>query len=55
MKYGQLVEYNEKIFFFKNHADNETGSLVSDQIFFLKKVLFEVKARGQHLSFNISW
>ena len=31
-KCGQLIEYN-KIFFFKNHVDNETGRLAQD--FFL--------------------
>ena len=27
MKFGRLIEYN-KIFYFKNHAENEAGRLV---------------------------
>ena len=25
IKFGQLIEYNVIIFFFKNHTENETG------------------------------
>ena len=28
MKFGQLIEYNQKIFFFKIHAQNETERLL---------------------------
>ena len=35
------------MFSFKNHAENETGRLVPDLF------VFEVKARGSQLSFNI--
>ena len=41
------------MFFFKNNAENETGTLVPDLLFF-KKALYEVKASGLQLSFNIS-
>ena len=35
MKFGQLIEYNKgNIFFFKSHAENETGRLVSDLFLF---------------------
>ena len=36
MKFGQFVEYN-KIFFFKNYAENEAGRLVADLFLFIKK------------------
>ena len=35
MKFGQVIEDN-KIFFFKNHAENELGKL-SDRFLFLKR------------------
>ena len=41
-----------KIFFFKNHAENEPGRLVPDLSLFFKKALFEVNAIGLQLSFN---
>ena len=25
MKFGQLIEHNKRIFFFKNYAENEAG------------------------------
>ena len=30
MKFGQLIEYNVRIFFFKNHAQNLVEKLVPD-------------------------
>ena len=53
MKFGQLIEYSKRNFFFKNNAENETGTLVPDLFLFLKKALDEVKASGLQLSFNI--
>ena len=50
MKLGQLIEYN-KIFFFKNRVENEAGKLVPN--LFLKKALYEVKANGLQLDFDI--
>ena len=43
-----------EIFSFKNHADNKAGRLVP-HLFSLsfKKTLYEVKASGLQLSFNI--
>ena len=35
MKLGQLIEHN-KIFFFKNYAENEAGGLVPDLFLFFK-------------------
>ena len=42
-----------EIVFFKNHAENKAGKLVPDLFLFFKKALYEVKASGQQLSFNI--
>ena len=36
MKFGQLIEYN-KIFFFKNYAENEATRLVPDLFLSFKK------------------
>ena len=46
MKFGQLLEYNRNIFFFKNHAENEARRIFPDFFFFLKKkkTLYEVIA-----------
>ena len=41
------------MFFFKIHAENEAGKLVPDLFLFFKKALFEIKANGLQLSFNI--
>ena len=51
-----LVSYSNKareMFPFKTHAQNEPGRLVPDLFLFFKKALYEVKAGGLHLSFNI--
>ena len=53
MKFAQLIEYNKKLFFFNNHAENEAERLVTDHFLFFKKVLYEVKASGLHLGFTI--
>ena len=45
MKLDQVIEYN-KISFFKNHAENESGRLVLGLFLFFKKALYEVKASG---------
>ena len=50
---GQLIEHNKKIFFFKNHSENEAKRLVPKLFLFFKKALYEVKASGLRLSFNI--
>ena len=51
MKFGQLIA--RKIFFFKNHAENEAGRLVPILFLFFKKALYKVKASGLQLRFNI--
>ena len=43
------------IFYFKHHTENEAGWLIPDIFLFFEKALYEVKASGQHLSFNILW
>ena len=52
MNFGQLMEYKINIFF-KNHAENEAGRLVSDLFLFLKKTLYELKTSDLQLSFSI--
>ena len=55
IKFGQLIEYNKRnIFFFKNHAENEVERLVRNIFLFFKEALYEVKASGLELSFDIS-
>ena len=53
MKFNHLVDYNKKIFFFKNRAENKAVRLVPDLFLLCKKALREVKASGLQLSFNI--
>ena len=44
MKFGQFIEYNKKIFFFKNHTENKSGILVPDLfLFFLKSFISKNK------------
>ena len=53
MKFDQVIEDNKKNIFFKNHADNKSGKLSSRPFLFFKKALYEVKASGLQLSFDI--
>ena len=53
MKLGQLIEYNKRIFFFKNHVENEAGRLVPDLFLFFKMALYKVKTNGLQLGFTI--
>ena len=54
MKLGQLIEYNKRNIFFKNYAENEAGRLFPDLLLFFKKgLIYEVKASGLQLSFNM--
>ena len=53
MKFGQVIEYNKRNIFFKNNAENETGSLVPDLFIFFIKAFHEVKASGLQFNFNI--
>ena len=41
------------MFFFENDVENEAGGLLPDLFLFFKKVLYEVKASGLQLNFNI--
>ena len=34
MKFGELLEYNKRIFFFKNYAENEARRLVPNLFLF---------------------
>ena len=52
MKFDQLIEYKNRNIFFKNHAQNEAASIVSNLFLFFKKALYEVKVSRLHLSFN---
>ena len=49
MKFCQLIEFNNRNIFLKNHVENEAGRLVPDFFLQFKKALFEVKARGLQL------
>ena len=54
MEFGHLIESNNRIFFFsKIKTENDAGTLVSDLFYFFGKALYEVKANGLELSFNI--
>ena len=53
MKFGQLIKYKKRNIFLKSHEENKVGRLVLDLSVFLKKALYEVKARAFHLDFNI--
>ena len=53
MKFGHLIQYNKGKLSFKSHAENHAGRLVPELLLFFEKALYEVKANGQHLSFNI--
>ena len=44
---------NQKYFFIKIDAENETKRLVTGIFLFLKKALYEVKASDLQLNFNI--
>ena len=41
------------MFYFKSHTENEAARLDVDHILFFKKALYEAKASGLQLSFNI--
>ena len=53
MKFGQVIVYNKRKIFFKNHAENKAGRLVPDHFLFFKKALYEVKASRLRLSSNM--
>ena len=53
MNFGQVIEYNREIFFFKNYAENESEELVSELFLFFEKPIYEVKASYLNVNFNI--
>ena len=53
MKFSQLIEYDKKNIFFKNHAEKEAGRLVPNLFLFFKKALYEEKRSGLQFSVNI--
>ena len=52
-KYSQLIEYLKSNILLQNHAENEAWRLVPDLFLLFKKALYEVKASGLQLSFDI--
>ena len=50
MKFGQLIEIK---YLSKNHAEKKTGTVVQNPFIIFEKALYEVKARGLELSFNM--
>ena len=44
MKFGQLIKYNNRNIFLKNHTQNEAVTVAPDHFLFFKKALYEVKA-----------
>ena len=49
MKFGQVIQYNNRNTFLINHAENLAGRLVLD-LFLSKKALSEFKAKGLQLN-----
>ena len=53
MKFGLVIENNKTNFLYKNYAEKEPEKLVPDLFLSFKKTLYEVKANGLQLSFDI--
>ena len=53
MKLGQLIDYTKRNIFLQKYAEDESGRQAPDLFLFFKKALYEVKAYGLQLSFNI--
>ena len=49
MKFNRLMKYKSEMFFFENHAENETGRIIPNLFLFFEKFLRKVKESGQHL------
>ena len=49
----KVIKHNKINIKKKIHAENEAGRIVPDLFLFSKNALYEVKANGQQLSFNI--
>ena len=52
-QYNLVSLYKKEIFLIRNLAENVAGRLVPDLFLFFRKALYEVKAIGLQLSFNI--
>ena len=50
MKFGQVVEYNQRNIFIQKYAQNEAGRLVPDLFLVFQKALYQVKTSGLQLS-----
>ena len=46
MKFCQLIKYNIKNIYYKNHAEDEAGRLVPGLFLFFGKALYEVEVCG---------
>ena len=55
MKFVQLIKYNNRNIFLKNHTQNEAVTVALDHFLFFKKALYEVKASGLQHIFNTFW
>ena len=53
VKFGQVIELTREKFSFKNHVENEARRLDLQTSLFFKKALYETKASGLQLSFNM--
>ena len=51
LKFGQVIEYNNRNTVIQNHAEKEAEGLVLDLFLFSKRALYGVKANGLQLSF----
>ena len=47
------MQPERETFFFKNYAENEAGRLVPDLLLVFKEAIYELKASGLQLSFNV--
>ena len=53
MKFGQLIEYNERENFLQKSCWNDAGRLVPDLFLLFKKALCKVKTSGLQLGFTV--
>ena len=53
MKFNQLIEKSTRNIFLQKLCKNTAERVVPDLFLFFKKASYEIKASGQHLSFNI--
>ena len=53
IKFAQLINITREIFFFQKSCKNDAGRLLPDLFLIFVKALYEVKASGLHLRFNI--